>query len=197
MRKWWRREEVQESQGPRVPMSRDPKVPGSQWSQSHIQICAWLYRRSILYSYWYSNNYMYLNNTIHIHFDFENSYSFWFWEWILFIFVSYSENKYYSYLFQNYNLCQHYYYLQPRAMEKPQPSISFLRSLYLQNLKFYIFAQSQLNPKLRSLHLILSFLEYTVIKFTFYRLFFESNKTKWHKSKDNMNFIQLLNVLCC
>ena len=95
-----------------------------------------------MYSYWYSNNYMYLNSTIHILFDFENSSSFLFWEWILFIFVSYLESEYYSYLFQNYNLSQHYYYLQPRAMDEPQPSISFLRSLYLQNLKFYIFVQS-------------------------------------------------------
>ena len=30
MRRCWRREEVQESQGPRVPRSRGPKVPGSQ-----------------------------------------------------------------------------------------------------------------------------------------------------------------------
>ena len=30
MRRCWRREEVQESQGPRVLRSRDPKVPGSQ-----------------------------------------------------------------------------------------------------------------------------------------------------------------------
>ena len=30
MRRCWRREEVQESQGPRVPSSRGPKVPGSQ-----------------------------------------------------------------------------------------------------------------------------------------------------------------------
>ena len=30
MRKCWRREEVQESQGPRVPRSRGPKVPGSK-----------------------------------------------------------------------------------------------------------------------------------------------------------------------
>ena len=28
--RFWRREEVQESQGPRVPRSRGPKVPGSQ-----------------------------------------------------------------------------------------------------------------------------------------------------------------------
>ena len=30
MRRCWRREEVQESQGPRVPKSRGPKVPGFQ-----------------------------------------------------------------------------------------------------------------------------------------------------------------------
>ena len=30
MRRCWRREEVQESQGPRVPRSRGPKVHGSQ-----------------------------------------------------------------------------------------------------------------------------------------------------------------------
>ena len=33
MRRCWRREEVQESQGPRVPRSRGPKVPGSQGSR--------------------------------------------------------------------------------------------------------------------------------------------------------------------
>ena len=30
MRRCWRREEVLESQGPRVPRSRGPRVPGSQ-----------------------------------------------------------------------------------------------------------------------------------------------------------------------
>ena len=30
MRRCWNREEVQESQGPRVPRSRGPKVPGSK-----------------------------------------------------------------------------------------------------------------------------------------------------------------------
>ena len=30
MRRSWRREEVQESQGPRVPRYKGPKVPGSQ-----------------------------------------------------------------------------------------------------------------------------------------------------------------------
>ena len=30
MRRCWRREELQESQGPRVPKSRGPKVPGSK-----------------------------------------------------------------------------------------------------------------------------------------------------------------------
>ena len=40
MRWCWRREEVQESQGPRVPRSRGPRVPRTKISQTRIQIRA-------------------------------------------------------------------------------------------------------------------------------------------------------------
>ena len=83
---------------------------------------------------------------------------------ILFIFVSYSENEYYLYLFQNYNLFQPTLLLFTTKSHGQATTVHLLFTIPIfTNLKFYIFAQSKLNPKLRSLHLFLSFLEYTVV----------------------------------